>query len=200
MKIFKGLCIFGAGALVGAVVAARAVREKYQQEAEEEIAEMREYYREKQQETKTEEIKEEKEESTEEYKEIVKDEGYTNYTQYNDVKPEEEIDDVEDEWIPSIIDPEEFGEDPSYDTATLTYFKDGVLADEVDEVMDPKMVGEENLKIFDEFGARSIYVRNDEHMIDFEIIRDDYPYSEYKFYNLAELNLGEDIEKKPHQL
>ena len=207
MKIFKGLCIFGAGALVGAVVAAKAVREKYQQEAEEEIAEMREYYREKQQETKTEEVKEEKEEkeekdeSTEEYKEIVKDEGYTNYTQYNDVKPEEEIDDdVENEWTPSIIDPEEFGEDPSYDTATLTYFKDGVLADEVDEVMDPKMVGEENLKIFDEFGARSIYVRNDEHMIDFEIIRDDYPYSEYKFYNLAELNLGEDIEKKPHQL
>ena len=201
MKIFKGLCIFGAGALVGAVVAAKAVREKYQQEAEEEIAEMREYYREKQQETKTEEVKEEKDESTEEYKEIVKDEGYTNYTQYNDVKPEEKIDDdVEDEWTPSIIDPEEFGEDPSYDTATLTYFKDGVLADEVDEVMDPKMVGEENLKIFDEFGARSIYVRNDEHMIDFEIIRDDYPYSEYKFYNLGELNLGEDIEKKPHQL
>lgn len=195
MKLFKGLCIFGAGALVGAVVAAKAVREKYQQEAEEEIAEMREYYREKQQETKTEEVKE-KDEPTEEYKEIVKDEGYTNYTQYNDVKPEEKIDDdVEDEWIPSIIDPEEFGEDPSYDTATLTYFKDGVLADEVDEVMDPKMVGEENLKIFDEFGARSIYVRNDEHMIDFEIIRDDYPYSEYKFYNLAELNLGEDIEK-----
>lgn len=201
MKIFKGLCIFGAGALVGAVVAAKAVREKYQQEAEEEIAEMREYYREKQQETKTEEVKEEKDESTEEYKEIVNDEGYTNYTQYNDVKPEEKIDDdVEDEWTPSIIDPEEFGEDPSYDTATLTYFKDGVLADEVDEVMDPKMVGEENLKIFDEFGARSIYVRNDEHMIDFEIIRDEYPYSEYKFYNLAELNLGEDIEKKPHQL
>ena len=198
MKIFKGLCIFGAGALVGAVVAAKAVREKYQQEAEEEIAEMREYYREKQQETKTEE---EKDEPTEEYKEIVKDEGYTNYTQYNDVKPEEKIDDdVEDEWTPSIIDPEEFGEDPSYDTATLTYFKDGVLADEVDEVMDPKMVGEENLKIFDEFGARSIYVRNDEHMIDFEIIRDEYPYSEYKFYNLSELNLGEDIEKKPHQL
>ena len=201
MKLFKDLCIFAAGALVGAAVAAKAVREKYQQEAEEEIAEMREYYREKQQENKTEEVKEEKDEPTEEYKEIVKDEGYTNYTQYNDVKPEEKIDDdVEDEWTPSIIDPEEFGEDPSYDTATLTYFKDGVLADEVDEVMDPKMVGEENLKIFDEFGARSIYVRNDEHMIDFEIIRDEYPYSEYKFYNLAELNLGEDIEKKPHQL
>lgn len=205
MKLFKGLCIFGAGALVGAVVAAKAVREKYQQEAEEEIAEMREYYREKEQKRREAEeyeaVVEVKEETESEYKEIVKDEGYTNYTQYNDVKPEEKIDDdVDDEWTPSIIDPEEFGEDPSYDTATLTYFKDGVLADEVDEVMDPKMVGEENLKIFDEFGARSIYVRNDEHMIDFEIIRDEYPYSEYKFYNLAELNLGEDIEKKPHQL
>ena len=42
MKLIKGLCIFGAGALIGAVVAAKAVREKYQQEDEEEIAEKRE--------------------------------------------------------------------------------------------------------------------------------------------------------------
>lgn len=198
MKIFKGLCIFAAGALVGATVAAKAVRERYHQEAEEEIAEMREYYREKMEKTEEPEqvTEEEKEETENEYKEIVKEKGYTNYTQYNDTKPEEKIDDVEDEWEPCIIDVEEFGEDPSYDTATLTYFKDGVLADEVDEVMDPKIVGEENLKIFDEFGARAIYVRNEEHMIDFEIIRDEYPYSEYKFYNLGELN----DEKKPHQL
>ena len=46
MKLFKGLCIFGAGVIAGAFVAARAVKEKYQQEAEEEIAEMRKYYRE----------------------------------------------------------------------------------------------------------------------------------------------------------
>lgn len=200
MKIFKGLCIFAAGALVGAAVAAKAVREKYQQEAEEEIAEMREYYREKMEKTEEpEQVTEEAKEETEsEYKEIVKEKGYTNYTQYNDTESENNKidDDVEDEWAPCIIDVEEFGEDPSYDTATLTYFKDGVLADEVDEVMDPKMVGEENLKIFDEFGARAIYVRNEEHMIDFEIIRDEYPYSEYTFYNLGELN----EDKKPHQL
>ena len=202
MKIFKGLCIFGAGALVGAVVAAKAVRERYHQEAEEEIAEMREYYREKEQKRReaeeNEAVVEVKEETESEYKEIVKEKGYTNYTQYNDTESENNKidDDVEDEWAPCIIDVEEFGEDPSYDTATLTYFKDGVLADEVDEVMDPKMVGEENLKIFDEFGARAIYVRNEEHMIDFEIIRDEYPYSEYTFYNLGELN----EDKKPHQL
>lgn len=200
MKIFKDLCIFAAGALVGAAVAAKAVRERYHQEAEEEIAEMREYYREKMEKTEEpEQVTEEAKEETEsEYKEIVKEKGYTNYTQYNDTESENNKidDDVEDEWAPCIIDVEEFGEDPSYDTATLTYFKDGVLADEVDEVMDPKMVGEENLKIFDEFGARAIYVRNEEHMIDFEIIRDEYPYSEYTFYNLGELN----EDKKPHQL
>lgn len=202
MKLFKDLCIFAAGALVGAAVAAKAVRERYHQEAEEEIAEMREYYREKEQKRReaeeNEAVVEVKEETESEYKEIVKEKGYTNYTQYNDTESENNKidDDVEDEWAPCIIDVEEFGEDPSYDTATLTYFKDGVLADEVDEVMDPKMVGEENLKIFDEFGARAIYVRNEEHMIDFEIIRDEYPYSEYTFYNLGELN----EDKKPHQL
>ena len=86
MKLFKGLCIFAAGALAGAAVAARAVRDKYQQEAEEEIAEMRDYYRELRKNAKTpnedtiveENSEEEKEENSKnEYNEIVK--GYTNY-------------------------------------------------------------------------------------------------------------------------
>ena len=204
MKLFKGLCIFAAGALAGAAVAARAVRDKYQQEAEEEIAEMRDYYRELRKNAKTpnedkmleedENNKEEKEENTkDEYDEIVK--GYTNYTQYNDIETKENKKEEKEErtnYEPFIIDVEEFGEDPTYDTATLTYYKDKVLTNDLDDVIDYSVAGEENLKIFDEHpDCKAIYVRDDIYMVDYEILRDPYQYDEY-----------EDgfLDKKPHQL
>lgn len=199
MKLFKGLCIFAAGALAGAAVAARAVRDKYQQEAEEEIAEMRDYYRELRKNAKTpdedkmvveENTKEEKEENAKnEYDEIVK--GYTNYTQYLskaaakyfDTETKENKKEEKEErtnYEPFIIDVEEFGEDPTYDTATLTYYKDKVLTNDLDDVIDYSVAGEENLKIFDEHpDCKAIYVRDDIYMVDYEIIRDPYQYDEY---------------------
>lgn len=202
MKLFKGLCIFAAGALAGAAVAARVVREKYQQEAEEEIAEMRDYYRELRKNAKTpnedkiveeENTKEEKEENTkDEYDEIVK--GYTNYTQYNDIETKENKKEEKEErtnYEPFIIDVEEFGEDPTYDTATLTYYKDKVLTNDLDDVIDYSVAGEENLKIFDEHpDCKAIYVRDDIYMVDYEILRDPYQYDEYDDFP----------DKKPHQL
>lgn len=204
MKLFKGLCIFAAGALAGAAVAARAVRDKYQQEAEEEIAEMREYYRELRKENvekypvQSEEVEAEKEESTkDEYDEIVK--GYTNYTQYLskaaakyfDTETKENKKEERTNYEPFIIDVEEFGEDPTYDTATLTYYKDKVLTNDLDDVIDYSVAGEENLKIFDEHpDCKAIYVRDDIYMVDYEIIRDPYQYDEYDDFP----------DKKPHQL
>ena len=215
MKLFKGLCIFAAGALAGAAVAARAIRDKYQQEAEEEIAEMRDYYRELRKNAKTpdedkiveeENIKEEKEENDKnEYDEIVK--GYTNYTQYlskaaakyfdtetKENKKEENKKEEKEErtnYEPFIIDVEEFGEDPTYDTATLTYYKDKVLTNDLDDVIDYSVAGEENLKIFDEHpDCKAIYVRDDIYMVDYEILRDPYQYDEYDDFP----------DKKPHQL
>lgn len=200
MKIFKGLCIFAAGALAGAAVAARVVRDKYQQEAEEEIAEMREYYRELRKNAKTpdedkmlEEDENSKEENAKnEYDEIVK--GYTNYTQYNDTETKENKKEEKEErtnYEPFIIDVEEFGEDPTYDTATLTYYKDKVLTNDLDDVIDYSVAGEENLKIFDEHpDCKAIYVRDDIYMVDYEILRDPYQYDEYDDFP----------DKKPHQL
>lgn len=207
MKLFKGLCIFAAGALAGAAVAARVVRDKYQQEAEEEIAEMRDYYRELRKENvekypvQNEEAEAEKEENTKnEYDEIVK--GYTNYTQYLskaaakyfDTETKENKKEEKEErtnYEPFIIDAEEFGEDPTYDTATLTYYKDKVLTNDLDDVIDYSVAGEENLKIFDEHpDCKAIYVRDDIYMVDYEILRDPYQYDEYDDFP----------DKKPHQL
>ena len=200
----KGLLIFAAGLAVGAVAGAVIVKNKVLADAKAEIEEVREYYRESrgQKEEHVEEVKEvEKKEY--ELKDIqIKDEPktekeHTNYSQITKMymsKDEYQTPMYDD---PFVIDPSEFGENPEYDTETLTYFADGVLVDDVDDVIEEPdiVVGLENLKVFEEFGATSVYVRNDIYKTDYEIIRDDWNYSDLKEPVEPPVK-----EKKPHQL
>ena len=197
----KGLFIFAAGLAIGAVAGACVIKNKVLADAKEEIEEVREYYRSKSVEATdevAEEVKEVKE-VVEEVKEVVQEikndsdkRTYINYNKLASTYKQEEPTRFDD---PFVIDPSEFGEDPEYDTMTLTYFADGVLVDDVDEVVEEPdiVVGLENLKIFEEFGASSIYVRNDIYKTDYEVIRDDWNYSDLKEYPIVR-------EKKPHQL
>lgn len=198
----KGLFIFAAGLTIGAVAGACVIKNKVLADAKEEIEEVREYYRSKAVEATNEVVEEVKEvvEEVKEVKEVVQEikngsdkRTYVNYNKLaSTYKPQEEPTRFDD---PFIIDPSEFGEDPEYDTMTLTYFADGVLVDDVDEVIEEPdiVVGLENLKVFEEFGASSIYVRNDIYKTDYEVIRDDWNYSDIKEYPIVR-------EKKPHQL
>ena len=209
----KGLLIFAAGLAVGAVAGAVIVKNKVLADAKAEVEEVRKYYRESrgvvEEVEEKEEVKEveEKEEVKEvekkeyELKDIqVKDEpktGLTNYSQITKMymsKDEFQTPMYDD---PFVIDPSEFGENPEYDTETLTYFADGVLVDDVDDVIEEPdiVVGLENLKIFEEFGATTVYVRNDIYKTDYEIIRDDWNYSDLKEPVEPPVK-----EKKPHQL
>lgn len=200
----KGLLIFAAGLAVGAVAGAVIVKNKVLADAKAEIDEVRKYYRESRGVVEEVEEKEEvKEVEKKEYelKDIqVKDEpktGLTNYSQITKMymsKDEFQSPMYDD---PFVIDPSEFGENPEYDTETLTYFADGVLVDDVDDVIEEPdiVVGLENLKIFEEFGATTVYVRNDIYKTDYEIIRDDWNYSDLKEPVEPPVK-----EKKPHQL
>ena len=200
----KGLLIFAAGLAVGAVAGAVIVKNKVLADAKAEIEEVREYYRESRGQ-KDEHVEEVKEVEKKEYelKDIqIKDEPKTEkeHTNYNQIakmytsKNESQTPMYDD---PFVIDPSEFGEIPEYDTETLTYFADGVLVDDVDDVIEEPdiVVGLENLKVFEEFGATSVYVRNDIYKTDYEIIRDDWNYSDLKEPVEPPVK-----EKKPHQL
>ena len=190
----KGFFIFAAGVVAGAVAGAYLVKDKVMADAKQEIEEVREYYKSKKESKKeetveeqpVEEVKEEKE-----YEEIVVNSGYVNYN-----KPEQiaQHSVLEDE--PYSIDPEEFGdkEEEGWDTMTLTYFADGVLIDDADEIVEQPdvVVGLDNLKIFEEFpDATCVYVRNETWRTDFEILRDDWKWSDLQ---------EPQVEKKPHQL
>ena len=193
----KGLFIFAAGVVAGAVAGAYLVKDKVMADAKQEIEEVREYYKSKKETKKEEKPVEEKEETKveekEEYQEITR-----NYTNYNKIEeaPKQAVNDM-----PYMINPEDFGEEEGYDTLTLTYFADGVLVDDVDDVIDDPdpVVGLENLKVFEEFNASAIYVRNDIWKTDFEILKDDWEWKDIEAGPQGPVTETV-IEKKPHQL
>ena len=201
----KGLLIFAAGLAVGAVAGAVIVKNKVLADAKAEIDEVREYYRESRGVKEVEEVKEKVEETIDRIQDLIEEhetkpkteKEHTNYNQIAKMytsKNEFQTPMYDD---PFVIDPSEFGENPEYDTETLTYFADGVLVDDVDDVIEEPdiVVGLENLKVFEEFGATSVYVRNDIYKTDYEIIRDDWNYSDLKEPVEPPVK-----EKKPHQL
>ena len=190
----KGFFIFAAGVVAGAVAGVYLVKDKVIADAKQEIEEVREYYKSKKESKKeetveeqpAEEVKEEKE-----YKTIVENSGYVNYNKPEQVAQHSVLEDE-----PYSIDPEEFGdkEEEGWDTMTLTYFADGVLTDDTDEVVEQPevVVGLDNLKIFEEFpDATCVYVRNETWRTDFEILKDDWKWSDLQ---------EPQVEKKPHQL
>ena len=92
----------------------------------------------------------------------------------------EEGDDAMDE--PYVITPEEFSEleYEGYATETLTLYKDGVLTDFLDNVIEnvDDVVGEESLEHFGEYEEDTVFVRNDHLMTGYEIQRDNRTYAE----------------------
>ena len=201
MSKIKGLLIFAAGAVAGTVAGIGISKRHFEAIAAQEINEVRDYYRKanKELEEQKEEQKEEQENTKKE--EIVEEtiEEYNNIIKHGNYMTTEEIDEEDDysDDEPYIIDPSEFGNNGNYATQTCTYFADGVLVDDVDEVIeDPeKLVGNLHVDIFRDFDATSVYVRNDWMKMDFEILKDDWFWSD-----LDNVPSNPETYKKPHQL
>ena len=75
---------------------------------------------------------------------------------------------------PYILSPSEFA-DSDYDVRTLTWYSDGVLADdEFNVIEDIKgYVGDEALNSFGMYNLEVVYVRNEKYKIDYEILLDE---------------------------
>lgn len=171
---------FALGAGAGAFVAWKVTAKKYERMCDEAIADVKARYSvPKNAETHDESAKTEKEESDDE------DEPDAVDT-YLDIASTYASDDSGKENKRSMIRPhiiplEEF-DTFGYDTATLTYYSDGVLADEWDRVIKnaDEIVGDDFEEHFgdDNDDGDAVYVRNDELKIDYEILRDLQTYAE----------------------
>lgn len=105
--------------------------------------------------------------------------GYSSYTHYKldpNAKTEEKVEN--DRVEPYVISPDEFGELDNYETVSLYYYADGILADEDDEIVEDVdyIIGKESLEHFGEYEDDSVFVRNDELGSDYEILLNDQPF------------------------
>lgn len=176
----KCLLAFTFGAVVGVAASWKFMELKYRKIADEEIASVKEVYSSKPVEEDTEESDEEDQVETEEVAEpdpeFTKEEKNEYYrlirTNYSGISKEGDTSDESLVDGPYIIDYNEVGE-LDYEQIELTYYEgDGVLADELDELVDDveAAVGKANLEKFGEYD--SICVRNDARKVDFEILLD----------------------------
>lgn len=111
-----------------------------------------------------------------EYAARLQKEGYVNYSDMQDKKQKQEIG-VDK---PYVIQPSDFVELDDYEKISLTYTADGVLLDDMNEIVDDieETVGEDSLEHFGEFEDDSVYVRNDAKKCDYEILLDQRNYQE----------------------
>lgn len=163
---------------IGAYITYIYVKDMYAEIAQEEINSVKEAYIKKtknlQKDVITEDEKKEKVDKVKnknksdisEYAAKLKESGYTNYSEIS-----QEDNDVE---VPYVIAPEDYGENDEYETISLTYYSDGVLTDEDDEVItNPgELVGRDFASHFGDYEDDSVFIRNDNRKIDFEILMD----------------------------
>ena len=173
----NNVIIFAAGASIGSVITWKLVKTKYEKIANEEIKEIRDYYyglAEK--EFDADEDFEFGDEEDREYNDILDSNGYRDYSG-NGKKENKEEEDVDK---PYVISPEEFDDNEDYETVSLTYYSDGVLTDERDNVIEDVegTIGEDSLTHFGEYEDDSVFVRDDRKTIDYEILADDRKFSE----------------------
>lgn len=201
MKSVKGIFIFVIGVVTGTFAGAQIAKKKYEEIANEEIEEIRAYYKEREKEVKeVEEPKAVEAPEEEEVKEEIKE--YSNIIRRGNYVANDEEEQTNTQYAPYAIDPSEFGKDGEYDTMTCTYFADGVLVDDVDQEFEDwdLHVGKHHVDIFNEFPeATCVYVRNDLDGMDYEILKDDWCWSDFNEKGYAP-PIEEKPEKKPHQL
>lgn len=171
--------IFTVGAIIGSAVTYKMLKTKYEHIAQEEIDSVKEVFSRMHSESANEEEEAEESELTQqkgangktsvkEYATMIKDSGYVNYSDSNNIKKEESNVNK-----PRVIPPEEFGEE-DYAVISLNYYADGVLADDWDKVIEDvdNTVGADFANHFGEYEDDSVFVRNDELETDYEILRD----------------------------
>lgn len=164
MTTWNKLAIFVTGIVLGSAITWNYAKTKYAKIADEEIASVKAAF-------KSEKSNEDSD-ICEEKNDIEKMEELAianRYVTHDKVIKKEETDMNE----PYVISPDDFDEN-GYEIVSLTYYADDVLTDEHDNVIRnrDKLIGKDSLTKFGEYEEDSVFVRDDERKIDYEILAD----------------------------
>lgn len=180
---------FVIGAAVGSAATWYGLKTKYQQYAEEEVNELREYYSSKLANTEDEHLEVandiDEEPSLTEIKsnriEMTKISERQNYSGYFKTETEGISEDPNIlEPRPVVVSPEELEDEPDYEWRDITVYADDVVCDDNDDKLDDveNVIGADSLNHFGEYTEHVVYVRNDRLKCYFEISKDARTYEE----------------------
>lgn len=164
MTTLNKLAIFVTGIVLGSAITWNYAKTKYAKIADEEIASVKAAFKSEKSNEDSDICKEKNDIEKMEELAIA-----NRYVTHDKVIKKEETDMNE----PYVISPDDFDEN-GYEIVSLTYYADDVLTDEHDNVIRnrDKLIGKGSLTKFGEYEEDSVFVRDDERKIDYEILAD----------------------------
>lgn len=122
----------------------------------------------------------------------------SEYTNYSNKEPEDNARfELKNKTKPYVISPDEFGEDEEYDQVELTYYSDGILADEDDTILNiEEVIGRKSIERIGDYEDDAVHVKNEARKIYYEVLVDERTYEDATGKKKPEVEKDYDLYKK----
>lgn len=175
----SSVIIFCGGVFIGGFLTLDFFKTKYEKIADEEIASVKETFEHREPRPDKNYKVEESLKGNDAYINIIDSNSYINYSN-TAIKTEKKGGTADMELKqPYVITPEQYEDNVDYTKVSLTWYNDEVLEDDWGNVLDPDdVIGSDALKTFGQYEKDSVFVRDDEEQIDYEVLLDTRSYKE----------------------
>lgn len=175
----SSVIIFCGGVFIGGFLTWDFFKTKYEKIADEEIASVKETFEHREPRPDKNYKVEEELKGNDAYINIIDSNSYRNYSNTA-------IETDKKGWTadmelkqPYVITPEQYEDNVDYTKVSLTWYNDEVLEDDWGNVLDPDdVIGSDALKTFGQYEKDSVFVRDDDEQIDYEVLLDTRSYKE----------------------
>ena len=175
----SSVIIFCGGVFIGGFLTWDFFKTKYEKIADEEIASVKETFEHREPRADKNYKVEEALKGNDAYINIIDSNNYRNYSN-TEIETEKKGGTADMELKqPYVITPEQYEDNVDYTKVSLTWYSDEVLEDDWGNVLDPDdVIGSDALKTFGQYEKDSVFVRDDDEQIDYEVLLDTRSYKE----------------------
>lgn len=175
----SSVIIFCGGVFIGGFLTWDFFKTKYEKIADEEIASVKEIFEHREPRPDKNYKVEEELKGNDEYVNIIDSNSYRNYSNTT-IETDKKGGTADMELNrPYVITPEQYEDNVDYTKVSLTWYSDEVLEDDWGNVLDPDdVIGRDALTTFGQYEDDSVFVRDDDEQVDYEVLRDTRSYEE----------------------
>lgn len=175
----SSVIIFCGGVFIGGFLTWDFFKTKYEKIADEEIASVKEIFEHREPRPDKNYKVEEELKGNDAYVNIIDSNSYRNYSNTT-IETDKKGGTADMELNrPYVITPEQYEDNVDYTKVSLTWYSDEVLEDDWGNVLDPDdVIGRDALTTFGQYEDDSVFVRDDDEQVDYEVLRDTRSYEE----------------------